>query len=358
MNKQRILVINPRTAFTKLAVYDHNKLVYLNKISHSEEELSPFKSIMDQHEYRKAIVLKELKNADIDLNSIGIVAARGGMVKPLKSGVYRISDQLVQDLLNNPMGEDSVNLGCVIAHEMGKELPNAEAYTSNPIVVDELIDEARISGHPDFERRSVFHALNQKAIARKFAKTNMKKYEDINLVVAHLGVGITIGAHRKGRVIDVNQGFDGGGPFTPKRAGTLPVGDLIRMAYSGKYTKEEMLAKEMGEGGLKAYLGTESAYEAEQMMHKGDEKAGLILRAMVHQIVKAIGAYAAVLKCDIDAILITGGIANSRWFTERIIDHVKNIAPVHVYPGGDEMEALANNVMMALEGEIPMRDYE
>ncbi len=358
MKKKRILVINPRTAFTKIAIFDENKLVYLNKVNHSAEELRPFKKITDQHEYRLNIVLSELEKAEFPPESIDIVAARGGMVKPLKSGVYKVSKKMVDDMLHNPMGDDSVNLGCVIAYEMVQKMPHAQAFTSNPIVVDELIDEARISGHPDFERRSVFHALNQKAIARKYAKTNMKRYEDINLVVAHLGMGITIGAHRKGRVIDVNQGFDGGGPFTPKRSGTLPVGDLIRMCYSGKYTEEEMLAKEMGEGGMKAYLGTDSVYEAEQRLNNGDKKAELIMKAMVHQITKSIGAYSAILKCDIDAILITGGIANSKWMTEQIIENVQKIAPVHVYPGGDEMESLANNTLMALRGEIALREYE
>ena len=225
------------------------------------------------------------------------------------------------------------------------------------MVVDELDDIARISGHPKFSRVSIFHALNQKAVARSHAKFVMRNYEDMNIIVAHLGGGITVGAHRKGRVVDVNNGLDGEGPFSPERSGTLPMGDLVRMCFSGKYSQKEIMKMIKGEGGLVGYLGTNSAYDVEQMVVKGDAHARLIYEAMAYQVAKEIGAMSTVLKGDVDVILITGGVAHSKWFVNQIIERVHKIAPVHVYPGEDEMKALAMNGMRVLRGETVAKIY-
>lgn len=357
MGVNRILVINPRSSFTKVAVFDNQNLVYLNKIFHDKSVFKDYEKVVDQCPFRKGLILNELKNADISLDTINIVVGRGGLLKPLKSGVYEVTDKIIDDLKNSPLGEDSVNLGGLIARSIAKSL-NIKAYISDPVVIDELQDIARISGHPLFERKSIFHALNQKAIAKQYAKNNSKEYEDLNLIVAHIGLGITIGAHHKGKVIDVNQGYNGEGPFSPKRSGTLPIGDVIELCFSGDYSKEEMLKMIAGKGGLNAYFGTSDASEIEdRALNKNDKKALLVYKAMAYQISKSIGAMAAVLKFDIDAILITGGVANSKWFIEQIRDRIEKIADVNIFPGGDEMEALAFNVLDVLEGREEICEY-
>ncbi len=358
MSMNRILVINPRTNFTKIAVYDNTKVIFLNKIFHSDEELEKFKSFAEQHEYRKNIILEELKHADITLSQIKAVVGRGGLVKPLKSGVYEVNEKMLKDLNNSDLGEDSVNLGGIIASDIAKTIPGVRAFIANPVVVDEMDDIAKISGHPDFERKSVFHALNQKAVARKYSKTVMKKYIDLNLIVVHIGSGVSVGAHKKGKVVDVNQALDGEGPFSAKRSGTLPVGDIVRMCFSGKFNEEQVLDKIRNHGGMFAYFGTEDVYKIEQMVMKGDKKAELVYSAMAYQLSKSIGAMYTVFEEDIDAILITGGIANSKWFVNKVIERVKKIAIVHVYPGGDEMEALAMNVLGVLRNEFKPIEYK
>jgi len=261
-------------------------------------------------------------------------------------------------LLNSPLGEHASNLGGILANDIASHLPDATAYIADPVVVDELSPLARISGHPAFRRKSIFHALNQKAVARDHAKSIMRKYEDLNLIVVHLGGGITVGAHEKGRVVDVNQGLDGEGPFSPERSGTLPSGDLVTMCFSGRYTKEKIRRMIIGEGGLTAYLGTNSAYEVEKQTKEGDIKARLYYEAMAYQVAKNIGSMCPVLKGQVDAILLTGGIAHSKMFVNLIIERVFRIAPVHVYPGEDEMRALAQNGLMVLKGEIKAKIYD
>ncbi|MBT3302007.1 MAG: butyrate kinase [Bacteroidetes bacterium] len=357
MSRFRILVVNPRTTFTKIAIFDNEELVYLNKVNHTQDELDLFHNILDQHEYRKNIVLKELQEADIAAESIHAVVGRGGLIKPVKSGVFEINDHLIEDLTNSPVGEDSVNLGGLIAKDIADSL-SIKAYTCDPVVVDELDDLARIAGHPDFERKSVFHALNQKAVARRYANSFSKKVEELNLIVAHIGIGITIGAHHFGRVIDVNQGYDGEGPFTPKRSGTLPMGDLIRMCYSGQFSEEEMLKKITGKGGMTAYFGTDDMKEIAIKAQNGDKEVKLIFDAMAYQVSKYIGMMIPVLKGNVDAILLTGGITNNKYFVDQIIERVEKIALVHVYPEGDEMESLAKNVLAVLRGERDTLLYE
>lgn len=358
MRKHVILAINPGSTSTKIAVYESNDLVFLKNIKHSSEELKPFKKIFNQYEFRKNIILKELAEAHIDINNIDAVVGRGGLLKPIKSGVYEVNQKMKDDLVKGIQGQHASNLGGLIADDIAKSLLHARAFIADPVVVDEMEEIAKITGHPDMKRKSIFHALNQKAIARTYSRSIGKKYEELNLILVHLGGGISIGAHKEGRVIDVNQALDGEGPFSPERAGTLPVGELINLCFSGKYSQEEVQKMIVGNGGLVAHLGTNSAYEVEQKSRLGDEKAQLIQNAMAYQVAKYIGAMGAVLKGKVDAILITGGIAYNNNFVKFITEMVEHIAPVGVYPGEDEMKALAFNALMVLEEEIDVLNYE
>ncbi len=353
----RILVINPGSTSTKIAIYQQEKVIFLKTIKHAPEDLRKYKRITDQYEFRKDVIYKELQSADVPVETIDAVIGRGGMVKPIASGVYRVNDAMRNDLLECKRGEHASNLGALIAADIAKMIPSAEAFIADPVVVDELQPLARYSGHPIFERKSVFHALNQKAIARSHAKSIMKKYEELNLIVVHLGGGITVGAHYKGKVIDVNQGLDGDGPFSPERSGSLPVGQLLKVAFSGIYSYDKMTEMIVGKGGMMAYLGTNDAYVAEREAKDGDKKYQEVLAAMAYQVAKEIGGMATVLKGEVDGILITGGIANSKWFCNMIIERVYRIAPVYVYPGQDEMGALAENALLALNGEIEIKEY-
>jgi butyrate kinase len=353
-----ILAINPGSTSTKIAVYQKANPVFFKTIKHDLNYLKQFKNISDQFEFRKNIVLEELDKADIQLNMIKVVVARGGLLKPIESGVYEVNDKMINDLLHSTIGDHASNLGGVIAQEIIKNLPDAKAYIADPVVVDELSPLARVSGHPLFQRKSIFHALNQKSVARTHSRSVMKSYEDMNFIVVHLGGGISVGAHECGKVIDVNQAFDGEGPFSPERSGTLPAGDLINLCFSGKFTKEEIKKMITGEGGLVAYLGTNSAYQVEIKAMEGDEKARFYYDAMAYQVAKAIGSMCPVLKCKVDAILITGGIAHSTYFVNAIIERVYKIAPVHVYPGEDEMRALAMNGLRVIQGEIVPKIYD
>ncbi len=357
MKEQRILAINPGSTSTKIAVYKNNEPIFLKNIKHSNDDLKDFNTIVEQYEFRKNIILKECENADINLADIKTIVGRGGLVKPIESGIYKISEDLLKDLRNSPLGEHASNLGGIIADAIAKSIDGASAYIADPVVVDELCDFARVSGHPLFERKSIFHALNQKAVARTHAKSVMKNYEDLNLIVVHLGGGISVGAHEKGKVIDVNQALDGEGPFSPERTGTLPAGDLVKLCFSGKYTQAEIKKMIKGEGGFVAYLGTNNAYDVEVNAMGGDEKAKFYFDAMAYQVSKAVGEMFPVLKCEVDAILITGGMARSKYFVNEIIERIHKIAPVHVYPGEDEMQALALNGLMVANGEIEAKIY-
>jgi butyrate kinase len=358
MKEVRILAINPGSTSTKIAVYQGAEPVFLKNIKHTTEELEPFTKITDQFHFRKDLIIKTLNEAEVPEENVLAVVGRGGLLKPIPSGIYEINDSMIHDLVNSPLGEHASNLGGLIAHDIVKHLPNAKAYIVDPIVVDELDDIARISGHPLFERISIFHALNQKAVAREFARTTRRKYEDLNLIVVHLGGGITVGAHHKGRVIDVNQGLDGEGPFTPERSGTLPVGALIKLCFSGKYSLKEVLKMNKGEGGLVSYLGTNDAAAVEKMVSAGDEKAELIYHAMAYQVAKGVGEMYTVLKGEVDAILITGGIAYDKNFVNWIQERVYKLAPIHVFPGEDEMKALAMNGLMVITGELTAKEYK
>lgn len=352
-----ILTINPGSTSTKIGVFVDMNPVFVKNIHHAPDELARFEKISDQFQYRMEIISAQLKKSGLDKSLIKAVVGRGGLLKPIESGVYEVNERMKEDLRNSPVGEHASNLGGLIADAFASQLPGVKAYIANPVVVDELEDIARIAGHPHFKRISIFHALNQKAVARSHAGFVMREYEEMNLIVAHLGGGITVGAHRKGRVIDVNNGLDGEGPFSPERAGTLPVGQLARLCFSGDYTLKEVMKMIKGEGGLMGYLGTNNAYETEQKMMNGDKEAALIYEAMAYQVAKEIGAMSVVLKGEVDAILITGGVANSKWFVNQIIERVHKIAPVHVYPGEDELKALAMNGMRVLKGETEVKIY-
>ncbi|MDY0078699.1 MAG: butyrate kinase [Bacteroidales bacterium] len=357
MEEIRILTINPGSTSTKFAVFSGTDPVFIKTIRHTTEELEPYEKITDQFEFRKELILEQMQHADVELSQIKAVVGRGGLLKPIESGVYEVNDAMIRDLRNSPLGEHASNLGGLIAHDIAASLPDARAFIANPVVVDELDDLARLSGHPLLPRVSIFHALNQKAVARQHAKSIMRKYEEMNLIVVHLGGGITVGAHKQGRVVDVNQGLDGDGPFSPERTGTLPVAALARLCYSGKYTLKEVLKMIKGEGGLVAYLGTNSAYEVEQRVAGGDKHAELVYKAMAYQVAKEIGAMATVMHMQVDSILITGGIAHDKYFVNQIIERVHRVAPVHVYPGEDELKALAMNGLRVISGETEPAIY-
>ncbi|HAQ66041.1 MAG TPA: butyrate kinase [Bacteroidales bacterium] len=352
MSEKRILAINPGSTSTKIAVYEGTKNVFLKTLRHSTDELKPFSNIAGQFQFRKEIIMSELKNAGIEVDTIGIIVGRGGLVKPIPSGVYEVNDSLVNDLIHPVLGEHASNLGGLIALDIAKTISGARAFIADPVVVDELQDVARISGQPEMPRLSIFHALNQKAIARTHARSLNRKYEDLNLIVAHLGGGISVGVHKQGKVVDVNNALDGEGPFSPERSGTLPAGLLAKICFSGKVTLDEVKKMITGQGGLVAHLQTNSAYDVEMSARNGDEKAKLIQDAMAYQIGKEIGSLAAVLKGHVDGILLTGGIAHNSDLVNYIKEMVSFIAPVTVYPGEDEMEALAMNGLMVMRGEV------
>ncbi|TSA39106.1 MAG: butyrate kinase [Porphyromonadaceae bacterium] len=358
MNPIEILVINPGSTSTKIAVFQNNRPVFQKSIKHSLEELKPFKRVTDQYEFRKEIILKELIDAGVDIGKISIIVGRGGLIKPIESGVYEVNQAMIDDLRSNMTVEHASNLGGLIAHDLASKITGVRAFIADPIVVDEFSELARFAGHPKFSRDSIFHALNQKAVARTYANSIGKKYTDLNLIVAHLGGGISVGAHEKGRVVDVNQGLDGEGPFSPERSGTLPVGQLITMCFSNQYTEEEIRKMVVGQGGLVAYLGTSAANKIEERIQNGDQYAKLVYEAMAYQVAKEIGACSVVLKGQVDAILITGGIAFNELFIQLLTYRIAWISQIRIFPGEDEMRALAINVLMVINGELEPKIYK
>lgn len=353
-----ILAINPGSTSTKIAVYQNTEERFIKNIKHPAEEIAKYHHVADQFAFRKELILQELQAANIAIETLDAIVGRGGILKPIPSGVYEVNDAMVHDLQDAPLKEHASNLGALIARDMAKAIPGAKAFIADPVVVDELTDVARMSWHPLFKRESIFHALNQKAIARQHAASVGKNYEDMNLIVVHMGGGVSIGAHQHGKVVDVNNAIDGEWPFSPERSGALPAGDLVRLCFSGKYTQGEMMNIIVGKGGMVGFLGTNNAYDAEMKALAGDEDAKKVFEAFVYQVAKYIGAMATVLKCDVDAILLTGGMAKSTWLTDQIADRVAKLAPVHVYPGEDEMRALAMNGLMALKGEMEIKEYK
>jgi butyrate kinase len=357
MSKRLILAINPGSTSTKVSLYEEENLVFEKNLRHTIEELKAFEKISDQFHFRKDLIMNELIERQIDLKLISAVVGRGGLVKPIESGIYPVNQRLKEDLVNGVMGQHASNLGGLIADDIALSLPSAVAYIVDPVVVDEMDDVARISGHPLILRRSIFHALNQKAVARIYAASIGKKYEDLNLIIAHMGGGVSVGAHKKGRVVDVNNALDGDGPFSPERSGSLPAGQMAELCFSGKYSHSEIKTMLTGKGGMVAYLGTNSFLEVWRMAEAGDEKALLICKSAAYQVGKEIGAMSAVLKGIVDAIILTGGMAYEKDHVKRIEEMVCYISKVVVYPGEDEMKALAFNALLALDGQIDIKTY-
>jgi len=357
MDQNHVIAINPGSTSTKVAVYENKRIIFSKNIIHSTDELSNFPSITEQYTYRKELIFNEIRAINLDENSVGAVVGRGGLIRPITSGVYSVNEKMITDLRNNILGEHASNLGGLIAYELARLLPNAKAYIADPIVVDEMQDVARICGHPLFERISIFHALNHKAVGKQYANSLGIEYKKLNLIIAHLGGGITIGAHKKGKVIDVNNGLDGEGPFSPERSGTLPIGALVRLCFSGTYTYKEIKQMIKGKGGYVAHLNTNNGREVENNASKGDKKSILIQKAMGYQIGKYIGSMATVLEGKVDAIILTGGLAHNRDLTNYIKNMVAFIAPVILYPGEDEMYALAMSGQMVLQNKLKPKVY-
>lgn len=359
---RRVLTINPGSTSTKLATFvvrnDKLEREYVETVRHSVEELAPYPDVPSQLKPRQAVLMSWLQSKGLAITDIDVFVGRGGLLKPISSGVYKVNPLMLEHLRAQVGGAHPSNLGGLIAHELAEAAGNDHAYIVDPVVVDEMIDLARLSGMPELPRISILHALNQKMVGYTFAESIGKKYADLNLVIVHLGGGISVAAHQKGRMIDVNNALDGEGAFTPERAGSIPVGGLIQMCYSGKYSLAEMKQKIRGKAGVVAYLGTNDMNEVEARVLAGDKEATLVYRAMAWQVSKEIGAYAACLAFDVDAIIITGGLARSGIFCDWIEAQVKKIARVVRYPGGDEEFALANGAFQSMRGERPLSEYK
>ena len=353
----KILVINPGSTSTKMAVYEDEKPVLLRNITHTPEELAPFDAITEQQDFRRQLVLDELAAADIPLEFDAVIG-RGGLVKPIAGGVYEINQQMLDDTLHGcVMHNHACNLGCLIAYEIAQMIPGCRSFIADPGVVDELSPLARISGSPLMPRICIWHALNQRAIARRYARGIGKEYEDLNLIICHLGGGISVAAHEHGRAIDANNALDGEGPFSPERAGSLPAADLIRLCFSGKYSEKQLLKRIAGKAGLNAHLGTNNMREIQQRIKDGDEHAKLIVEAMLYHVAKNIAAEGAVLCGKVDAILLTGGMAHSDYIVSELRRRIGFLAPVYTFPGEDEMEALALNALAVLQGRRESKIY-
>lgn len=340
----KLLIINPGSTSTKIGVYEDEKEVFVETLRHSSDEIAKYDSIFEQREFRKDVIMNVLKENNFDVNTLDAVVGRGGMLKPMPGGTYEVNDALLNDLKVGVQGEHASNLGGILANEIVKEV-GGRAFIVDPVVVDELEPVARISGVPELPRKSKFHALNQKAVAKRFGKESKIGYENLNLIVVHMGGGVSVGAHKNGKVIDVNNALDGDGPFSPERSGAVPVGDLIKMCFSGEYTQEEVYKKIVGKGGYVAYLNTNDARDVLREKQEGNKFAELIYNAFIYQVAKSIGEMATVLKGKVDSIILTGGIAYSPIVVSDIKERVEWISNVAVYPGEDELLALAQGAL-------------
>lgn len=355
-HEYRILVINPGLTSTKIGVFDNEIPLFEKSIRHDLDIIQAFPEISDQYEFRKQTILETLEYQGINISKVHAVCGRGGLLRPIMGGTYTVNSMMLEDLKKGYAGQHASNLGGILAFEIASGL-NIPSFIVDPVVVDELDPISRISGLPLIERKSIFHALNQKAVARRVAKQLHKTYEDLNLIVTHMGGGITVGAHRHGRVIDVNNGLHGDGPFSPDRVGTVPAGDLVDLCFSGEYYREELMKKLVGHGGLVGYLGTNDPLRVERMINYGDEKAKLIYSAMAYQIAKEIGAASAVLAGKVDAIILTGGLAFGKSFVAEITERISWIADVIVEPGENELQSLAEGTLRVVRGEEMAKEY-
>ena len=352
----KILAINPGSTSTKIAIYENEECIYKKSIRHSTETINSFDRVYDQYDFRKSAILDTLKEANIGIDSFDAIVGRGGMLKPIEGGTYLVNERMIDYVKEAPRGEHASNLGCVIAKDLADQI-NKPSYIVDPVAVDEMSDFARYTGMPSIQRQSLFHALNQKAVALKASKSLNKGYTELNLIVAHLGGGISVGVHEKGRVIDVNNALDGDGPMSPERSGGVPLGPVYKMALSGDYTLKEIQRMNYGNGGLVAYLGTNDGFEIEKRIKAGDHKAKFMTEVMCYQIAKEIGSCATVLKGNVDAIVITGGLAYDSFIIDFIKDRVEFISKVLVFPGEDEMEALAFGAIRVLKKQENHKVY-
>lgn len=358
MTTGNILVIDPKNTSTKIAVFENLKMSFLTTIRHNLHELAETATIPDQLDLRKQAILKLLEDNSFNISKFKIVIAKGGLTKPVASGIYEINEAMAHDLRIGVMGQHAINLGGLLAAEIVRLIPNAIALTADPGVMDELDPLARLSGHPLFERKSIFHALNQKTVGRKYAQSINKKYEELKLIIVHVGRGgISVGAHLKGRVVDVNQCYDGDGPFSIERTGSLPIGDVVRLCFSGNYTQKEIIQMITSRGGLMGYLGTTSFDEVERKIDAGDKYAELILTGMAYQVAKEVGAMVSVFEEQPDAIILSGNVFHSRRFEDYLFNRIQRFAPVAVYPNEDEIDALASNAVMVIKGEATVLQY-
>lgn len=353
---ERILAINPGATSTKIAVFDSETVIFEKNIEHHGQELAEFDRIVEQYDYRLRLILVTLAGQNIAVDSIDSVVGRGGLLKPLQGGTYRVNPSMLEDLKAAKRGEHASNLGALLAQGIA-DIYGVPAYIVDPVSVDEMNDEARISGMPDLPRVSMSHALNSKSVAKKVAEEKGIPYDEMNLVVVHLGTGISVSAHHKGRMIDVNNAQEEG-PFSPDRCGTVPARSLVKLCYSGKFTENEMLKKISGSGGIYSYLGTKDIREVDRMVSEGNDLAERVLKALPYQVGKEIGAMATVLKGNVDYIILTGGMAYSQGIVEAIKERVRYIAPIIVVPGEKELESLSAGVLRVMRQKEAPRQYE
>ena len=350
------LIINPGSTSTKIGVFEDETLLFEETLRHSTEEISQYASIVDQKDFRKKIITDLLKEKDFDIKSLGMVVGRGGMLKPIPGGTYAVTDNLLEDLKIGKQGQHASNLGGILAREIADEI-GVPSYIVDPVVVDELAPVARYSGVKELPRTSVFHALNQKAVAKRYSKESGKAYDSMNLIVVHMGGGVSVGAHEKGKVIDVFNALDGDGAFSPERAGAVPSGALIKMCFSGEYTEKEVYSKIVGKGGFNSYLGTNDMRNVIKMIEEGNEEAKAMFDAFIFQVTKDIGSMACVLNGKVDQIIVTGGIAYNAKVIEALKEKAGWIAPFTVYPGEDELLALVQGGLRVLNGEEKAMEY-
>lgn len=350
------LIINPGSTSTKIGVFEDENLLFEETLRHSTEEISQYATIVDQKDFRKKIITDLLVSKDFDLKDLNVIVGRGGMLKPIPGGTYAVTDALLEDLKKGVQGQHASNLGGILAREIADSI-GVPSYIVDPVVVDELMPVARYSGVPELPRVSIFHALNQKAVAKRYAKEIGKPYESLRLIVVHMGGGVSVGAHENGKVVDVFNALDGDGAFSPERAGGVPSGALIKMCFSGKYSEKEVYGKIVGKGGFNAYLGTNDMREVTKMANEGNEKAVEAKEAFLLQVSKDIGSMACVLNGKVDQIIVTGGIAYGADVIAALKDRAEWIAPFTVYPGEDELLALAQGALRVLAGEEEAKEY-
>lgn len=350
------LIINPGSTSTKIGVFEDETLLFEETLRHSTEEIAQYASIVDQKDFRKNIIVNLLKEKEFDINSLNMVVGRGGMLKAIPGGTYAVTDELLADLKIGKQGQHASNLGGILAREIGDSI-GVPSFIVDPVVVDEMMPIARYSGVPELPRTSVFHALNQKAVAKRYAKETGKAYQDLNLIVVHMGGGVSVGAHKNGRVIDIFNALDGDGAFSPERAGSVPSGALVKLCFSGKYTEQEIYKKLVGNGGFNAYMGTNDMRDVEKAVLEGDKHAEEIRDAFVLQVAKDMGSMACVLDGKVDQIIVTGGIAYDKGVVEGLKARAEWIAPFTVYPGEDELLALVQGGLRVLNGQEEVMKY-